>query len=232
MWMRTAILSLACGLCLGVSCTITGPGDGLGIGQTALPLDQATATVFIQRTTGGAAASVTAYLSDRYGRTVVLGEEQEVSVSGQSLSGPDALGQYGAAVAVSDTYSITVREPTRGVQTTTITPPADFEINSPAEGGSPSLLGFTLAWTNPQDGVEVRIVLTQTFGGSTDQESFGPFVDGGSRTFTDADLREFVQGMPLSIELTKSVVQSSVAGFSSSSVTAQVVATRSILPGS
>jgi hypothetical protein len=215
-----------------VSCTITGPGGGAGFGRTTLPLDQAAATVFIKQTSGGATASVTAYLTDRFGRTVVLGDEQEVSVNGQPLSGPHDLGQYAAAIAVADTYSITVREPTRGVQTTAITPAADFEITEPAEGGSPSLLGFTLAWTNPQDGVEVQFVLTQAFGGSTDQESFGPFVDGGSRTFTDADLRRFVQSVPLSIELTKSVVQSSVAGFSSSSVTAQVVATRSILPGS
>jgi hypothetical protein len=231
MWMRMAALCVVCGLCLGVSCTITGPGGGWGSGQTALPLDQVDATIYIDQTSGGTTATVTALLTDSFGRTVSLSTDQEVSVNGQPLSGPDAMGQYTAAISTAGTYTITVREPTRGVQTTAVAPPVDFEITAPAAGATASLSGFTLAWSNAQDGVEVRITLTQTFGGSTELESFGPFVDGGSRALTAADVRDFVQGVDLSIEVTKAISLSSVAGLDASSVTARVTATSTAAPG-
>jgi hypothetical protein len=224
---QLVLLTFASGLCLGVSCTITGPGGG---GTTSgTPLDQATATIAIGQTVGDTQASVMVTIVDDFGRTIMLTDERNVTVDDQTLSGPVS-GVYSATITADGQYTITVREPTRGVETTTVDAPAEFAITAPDAGGTASLSGFTLVWTNADATLTADITLRQTFAGTTTTEQFGPVVDAGVFQFSAADLRNFVQGVDLEITVVKTGSTSNIAGFDSSTVTAQVTGTRSASP--
>ena len=113
-----------------------------------LVLDRADCTMKISQTSTDSQATVIATITDGDGNYVELSDDQAVAVNQRNLSGPGSNGQYTKTVPVSDNYTVTVTEPSRGVENTTIDAPADFEITSPTDGQGVSLSGFTLNWSN------------------------------------------------------------------------------------
>jgi hypothetical protein len=239
---RLILLSVVMGLCLGVSCTISGPDDNDNGGlqgndnHDATPgrttLDQANATLTIVQEAGGSEADVTAELTDENGVTLELQGEQAVLVNGQALDGPDSDDVYTATIEADSEYVIAVREPTRGVEETTVDAPGDFEVTSPVEGGGAPLSGFTLEWSNPNNLLTVRIKISQTLFGETESVTFGPFTDTGSREFDVADLEPFRQGADLVITVTKINARASVSGFDTATVQSRVYVVRRAEPRS
>jgi hypothetical protein len=224
---QALLLGVACVLCTGVSCTITGLDDILG--PTQIPLDQADASIAISQSVGASNADVVATITDSHGRVVDLSADQAVRVNGAALAGPNTANQYTLTVATAATYDITVREPTRGVQDTTIDAPAAFEITAPAAGGGASLSGFTLRWSNPNELLQVEIRLTETVFGTLREAVLGPFTDTGSRVLRAADLQNFVQGTDLVITVTK-INRATVAGFDSGTAAVRVSASQTAVP--
>ena len=214
---------------MGVSCTIV-PGGTVVPGTGSVALDQAIAAMIIMQSAGGSQATVSCTLTDVLGRTIELGESQSVSINDVALSGPDLSDRFTATLAAADTYTITVREPTIGVQDTTVAAPSDFAITAPAAGGDASLSGFTLNWSEADASLQVRIELLQTFAGETAEENFGPLADNGSYTFDANDLRSFVQGVDLVVTVTRINTLRSVAGLGSANVSVRTVATQLIEP--
>jgi len=227
------LLVVSAGLCLGVSCTITGGDDGNGGGiggDTEATLDEATAFITITQTAGGSTADVTATIEDDAGRTVVLTDNQSVRVNDVELSGPDASDEYTATTEAASQYEIAAVEPTIGVQYTTIDAPTDFEITSPAETGEVSLSGFTLTWSQANASLQVRIRLTQTLGGVNVVETLPLMSDTGTRDITDDDLADFGQGTNLVITVTKINIVDGIDGFEDGELRCEVSATRSASP--
>jgi len=221
-------------LTMGGSCSITiSPGDDTGgSGTTQTTLDQATAVIAITHAVGDPNASVSATIKDSHNRTVTLRGDQAVEVNDVELAGPNSSGRYAALVDPAAQYTVRVHEPTIGVQSTMLDGPADFEVVSPTDNGTVSLSGFTLLWSNPNEQHEVTIELSQTVYGSPLAKTYGPFGDSGTHTFTASDLSSFVHGtnLTLTIELTKTASTSTVNGFKSGTMTAQVTATRTAVP--
>lgn len=222
---RVALIGLAVGSCLWLGC------DSDGTFFASVPLDEADAVVTISETTSDSEALVTAEITTSRGVAVMLAGGQAVSVNGQALSGPGADGKYRLSVPVADSYVVTVREPTRGVQDTTIPPPTAFDITSPSEGETVSLSGFTLSWSNADAGLSVRMRLAQALLGSEETRDFGPFEDAGSRRFSSLDLAPFRQGAPLSITVAKTSELREIDGFNSGKLSASVSRTVSAVPG-
>lgn len=213
--------------CTGVTCTVTWPDDG--IGSTTKPLNQAHATISISRLAGASQVTATAVLEDDLGRTVVLDDDQAVRVNNTALSGPSG-GQYSATLTAAGDYIVAVQEPTRGVEYTTVTSPADFTVSSPAAFDGVSLSGFTVTWSNASAQAQVIVELSQWLGGTRVVENFGPFSDTGTRSFDATDLRDFRQGATLTITITKFNTRSSIAGFASGTLQATVVTERQATP--
>lgn len=224
---RVVVLGCASALCMGVSCTITGLDDW--VGPTQVALDEANATITITQAVGGTKADVVATITDSHGRDVTLSTEQSVRVNGTSLVGPNQAGQYTATVDAAAAYVVTVREPTRGVEDTTLDAPGAFEITSPAAGGGASLSGFTLQWSNASELLQAEIELSETVFGTQREAALGPFSDTGSRVLRAVDLQEFVQGTELLISVAK-VNRVTIAGFESGSGVVRVSASRSVTP--
>lgn len=218
-------LSVAAGLCLGGSCTVSWDGAG---GSTTAPLSDADAEITISRSVGAIQASVVATITDA-GRTVSLSADQEVRVNDVALAGP-TLGQYTATISSAALYTVAVQDPTRGEEYTSLAPPTDFDIVSPTAGGGASLSGFTLTWSNVSDQAQVEITLTQTLAGAVETEVYGPFSDTGSRTLTASDLRDFRQGANLTITLAKWHTGNSIAGFGSGQLVVETTVSRTVQP--
>jgi hypothetical protein len=226
------IVTAALGALAGCSVAIRGGGDGTGP-SGPITLDQASATITITRVIGAVDVSATATITDSSGKTIDLASGQRVRVSGIDLSGPDNNDQYAARLPIASTYTITVVEPTVGLKDTALDMPADFGIQSPDEGAVASLSGFRLEWTSPNNHLQVRIRLSQTVISEVKTETLGPFSDTGFYDLTLDQLGgyQFVQAAPLSITVTKISSVSSVAGFRSGTATAEVSATRTVVPG-
>lgn len=218
---QLALISLALLVCPGVTCRITFPGWPPGTDY--VPLNEADAALDIVRDVGDLEAEATGTIKDDAGRAVAFQDQQAVRVNDVELElGADD--RYGAIVPTAGVYSVTVYEPTRGVETTPVESPADFTITSPSAGGDASLSGFTLRWTGANDRNQVRIRISQTLFGATESASFGPYTDTGSRAFTVDDLDRFRQGAPLTLTVTKLRTERSVAGFRTGTVTVKVTA--------
>jgi hypothetical protein len=225
--LKYAVLwSVTIGLCLGGSCTITIPGDG----TSRTYLDQTDADIEISQVVGAAQADVTATITDSLGRAVNLTSGQSVKINDVALRGPSVSGKFTVDVDAAGEYVISVDEPTRGVEHTTVVAPAEFAITSPAEGGGASLSGFTLKWSPADERYQVKMTFSQTIFGSTQAVDFGPFTDTGSRAFTADDLKEFVQGAGLTISVTRIHTVVNVAGFNSGTATAGVTTTAAASP--
>jgi len=228
---QVVLFCLAAGLCTGVSCRIV-PGDG-GDGGTTDPthptLDETDAVIAIVQPAGSVEVDVTATITDSGGDSVELEGQQSVSVNEVELT--EAAGdEYTATIDASDTYTVAVREPTRGVERTTIDAPAEFVITSPADGGAASLGGFTLEWSEPDETFQVVIRLSQVLPGGTEVVDFGPFTDTGQRTFSAADLYDFGGGTDLVIAVTKINTLNRIDGFDSGELSVRVSATSTADP--
>jgi len=224
-----ALLTVAAGLCMGVTCTITGPGGGTIPGFGSPPLDQTNATIEIDQVAGGASADISAWITDNIGLGVTLDPDQAVLVNDTALAGPNYGGQYAATVPAVALYTVTVREPTRGVQTTEIGAPL-FDITAPAADAPASLSGFAVTWSAADSSLQVIVELSQTHAGAKKTQTFGPFADGGGRTFTATELRSFIQGEKLTITVTKTNTVASIAGFRSGTLTTRVQTIRQVVP--
>lgn len=214
---RTFLLSLlTLGLCCGVTCSIDVPGDGdddgVIIGSTQTALDRADATITIADEVDQISAVVTARIVDSRNRVVRLRDSQAVRVNGTTLSGPRPNGDYTAVITSAGSYTIEVQEPTRGVERTTATPVADFQITSPGPGAGASLSGFSVEWSGGDGVAQVELVLRQIAFGSEVERTYGPFADTGRRDLAAEDLRDFVQGAPLELTVAK-LAYGFVAGF-------------------
>lgn len=208
------------------------PDDGTNGNQNGsgrVPLHQVRAEITITQASGSAEVAVTAELRDSRNRAVTLGSDQAIEVNGIALISTGS-GRHTAQAPVSGSYEFTVREPTRGVERTTVTGPADFAIVSPPEGGAAPLSGFTLAWSNVDPALRARIVLEQTALGDTERETFTQAQDEGTRMFTVQDLVPFVQGAPLQVSVTKSACTSGLAGLSSATICVERRADRALNP--
>jgi hypothetical protein len=151
-------------------------------------------------------------------------------VNGQALLATEDAGRYSVALPMADTYTVTVTEPTRGVQTTSQPAPADFAIVSPIAGGQASLSGFTLIWSNANSALQVTIALAQTLFGQDRRKEVGPSSDTGSRVFTAQELVDFRQGGDLSITATKISSRADLAGFASGQLTVERGRTTTVAP--
>ncbi|MFH1748636.1 MAG: hypothetical protein ABIG44_16495 [Planctomycetota bacterium] len=231
MFKYATFICLTIGLCAGATCTITFPGDGNGGPGSYVPLDQADAIITITQTAAGAQAEVAARITDAFGFTVLLQDGQAVEVNTQALTGPGGDGYYRQTVPVANNYTITVNEPTRGVQDTTIASAAGFEIASPAAGATASLSGFTVTWSHADANLTVEVSLTQTLFGEVQTNDLGPFADTGTLTLTDDDLIDFAQGADLHITVTRSIEQTGIAGFNSGTIIVQHAETIAVVPG-
>jgi hypothetical protein len=220
------ILSLVTLPCLGVTCTISVPGGGSITGSALSNLD---AEVTLSRATGEAQTNVSARITNIWGLSAQLEDDQALSVNNVELV-EASTGVYTATVPAASSYTLTVLDPTRGQESTSITEPDEFDITTPPEGGATSLSGFTLSWSNANEQYQVEITLSQTISSSTASESFGPMTDTGSQTFTAADLRDFRQSAPLFITVTRISQQSGVAGFGSGLLFSRLSTTRIAQP--
>jgi len=230
MWQKLLLVLVSLPLCVGSSCDVSCSGMPL-LPDDNVELDLADCTLRITQGVGATEATVTATITDGNGRPVELAGGQTVSVNGQTLSGAGTDGIYTASVAVANEYAVTVNEPTRGVETTTIAPPADFDITSPADEGSASLSGFTLTWSNADAGLQVTITLTQTLFGEEEQETFGPLTDTGSLVLDAGNLADFRQGANLLITVTKINERSTISGFNTGELLAERSETSLVSPG-
>jgi hypothetical protein len=236
MFVCSAVLSL----CLGVGCTLVPDGgpdgdpntpDGGGAWTTTVTttLDNASAAIRVAQNVGAAGAEVTATLTDSRGRGVLLTADQYIRVNGVDLVSTGA-GHYAALIPAAPEYLLSVREPTRGVEETSIDTPGDFAVASPAPGAGASLSGFALAWSAPNNHLDAEVHLSQTLFGNTQTVSFGPFEDQGSRAFTAQDLVNFRQGAELGVVLTKVNKTETVAGFRTGSLSVALTVRISLSP--
>lgn len=221
-------LAVAAAGVLGGSCAVFGP-DGIVI-DTRIPLDRLRVEIRIEPAETPGQVRATALFSDTLGRAVLLGDDQSVTLNGEPLR-PVGFGPaHAASLPWAAAYDVTVREPTRGVETTRVPGPEAFEITAPGVGGAVSLLGFQLEWSGADAGQEVEIEIAQTFGGRRAVARFGSETDTGRRVLEAADLRKFVQGADLEITVRKLRSSAAVAGFRSAAVTVEVVAERVATP--
>lgn len=217
-------------LCGGASCNVTCGGVPL-LPDTNVELDLADCTMRIVQQAGANDATVSATIIDNHGRPVELAGGQSVSVNGHTLSATEINGIYTGAVVAASQYAVTVNEPTRGVETTTIAPPGNFDITSPADGNFASLSGFTLTWSNANAALQVTITLTQTLFDDEERETFGPYTDTGSLVLSAENLADFYQGSNLLITVTKINEQNLINGFNTGALQVERSVSSLVVPG-
>jgi hypothetical protein len=183
------------------------------------------ATFTISQFAGDDQALVTARFTDARGFDAGLEDGAAVSVGQFDLSPTETRGLYVVAVPAADVYTVTVSDPTRGVQTTEITRPNDFSIIEPADGESASLSGFTLRWTGVDSSLEVSITLAEQIFGENKSREFDPKPDTGSHEFSVDDLSIFQQGAILQITVTKSRQRDDIHGFGASVYSSELTQT-------
>jgi hypothetical protein len=205
---RICLLMLAVVPLTGVTCSVD--FDPLGVIPGGTTLDRARVTLAILQGATSSEATVDARIETTRGDTITLDEGQDVLVNGRSLVGPNEDGRFTRTIGANTLYTITITEPTRGVESTQISAPGAFVIIEPGQGAAASLSGFTVGWSNPDPALSVRITLTQTLFGQTRTREFGLFPDTGSFALTAADLGPqsasdpgFQQGAALIVRVAK-----------------------------
>ena len=213
-------------LCLALACYGL-PTDGW---TTTTELDRANCTMTIIESDGQ--AEINARFTKSIGLQVELADDQSVAVNDTLLTGPDDDHKYIATIDQADQYVITVTEPTRGVETTTVEPPAAFEITSPADGQDASLSGFTVTWSNADAACSVLVRLTQSIFGQEYEFIGSALSDSGSFTLTADDLWEggFQQGADLTVMVTRIKEVSGINGFLTSQVSVARSQTVQLVP--
>ena len=224
------IFTIVCaGFCAGASCSVSCDGSPIPWPNVDTELDRATCTMRIADNATGGTATATAQISTSTGWPVELGEGQSVQVNNQPMAPTGDSGEYAVTIPAAGTYTVTVTEPTRGVQTTSQPALPDFQITSPTEGGPASLSGFTVSYSNTDAALQVSITLAQTLFGEEHHLTVGPLADTGSRSFTAQELIEFRQGANLSITVTKISQRDGINGFAAGQLS--VERTRSVKAG-
>lgn len=214
--------------CFGPACGTSAPICNGGVDT---PLYAVVADLSIVQAGSSADATVTARLTDACGVLIrSLKREQAVEINGVALTGPNGGGNYTATLPRAGTFSVTVREPTRGVETTDVSGPADFAIASPPSGGSASLSGFTLMWSGADPGLAVDITLSQSLLGQAAGKTFTQ-ADTGMRAFSAADLRDFRQGAPVTVIIRKRSMTDTINGFRSASARIDLSQNTTFNPG-
>lgn len=211
---------------MGQTCSIN-----IGVGGNT-PLDEADASIIISRIANNTSAAVSATIRSGF-VGLRLGEDQEITVNGEKLNDTGFSGTFGATVDAASQYTVTVREPTRGIEDTTISEPADFEITSPGNGGVASLSGFTINWSNPNASLQVEVKLTQTLLDEQLELELDPFTDTGSVDISSTDIQNagFGQGADLIIRVTKINERNSIGGFGQGVLQARLTKTSAATPG-
>lgn len=204
----TCVVAAVCTMLVGC-----GPGGSF---TATIPLDQATGVLTIRQSS--TETSILAVLTNSLGTPVELEDGQAVYVNAIALDETGITGLYRATIELADSYTIRVHEPTRGVSTTEVIPPAAFEITSHADNAQASLSGFTLTWSNADPSLQVRIELQQNFN-NTERE-LDPVTDSGTYTLSPDDLQGFQQGDNLVLTLIKSGT-TNVNGFDNGQVTVE-----------
>ncbi len=197
---------------------------------TTAPLHQANGVITISEVQSSNNADVEAEITEG-SRHVELEGTQSVAVNGTELSGPDSDGEYEATINGATQYTVTITEPTRGVEDTTIDAPADFAFTSHAEGDNASLSGFTLMWTPAEAGLKVEVRITQRILGRDHEETIESDEDTGTLDITAADLSVFQQGADLTLTLTRINEIDDVAGFATSLLQVRKSVSLSLTPG-
>jgi hypothetical protein len=225
MFLRFFCLAAAACSCVAASCDVeVQPPPS----HCSRPLDRASGSIEI-RQSAGMEALVVASVSDA-GCPLMLEEGQGISVNGHMLSGPSPSQTYVAAVPASDSFTIRINEPTRGVSETVIDMPF-FDIQTPAPGQVVSITSLTIAWTNSDPELGVRVTLRQVLQNLETTRSFGPYTDTGSLTLTPADFSTaFRQGADLSITVTRINTRPAINGLRSGTVTAELSRTVTVTP--
>lgn len=235
MFKRIALVVVSIPFSVGASCSITCtecvdlnpfcPG-----GPVSLALNEAICVMRIIHEAGAAEVDVTATIVNDTGCPVLLEDKRSVTVNGEDLQGPSLTGGYVQVVDPADEYVVTVSEPTRGVQDMTVDA-RPFEITSPNDGATVSLLGFTLNWSNPDAALKVIITLRQdVFDEVTETFEIEP--DTGSKVFDQDDLVNFVTGGDIVIEVTRIFERDSINGFGTAKLTYERSATITVEPTS
>lgn len=200
-WSVSAVAGVVLAATLG-GCPTGGGGD---TGPTTAKFYEAVLAMGIRA--GDATAKTAALLATTDGRAVELTGGQSITVAGEQLVGPeDVNGFYGYAATIdpADEYEIRINEPTRGVSTTTVQAPADFDIEAPADEASIS--GFTLRWTAGDENATVSITLTQNDPDGEQEKTYADLEDTGS--YDVGVLAGFSSGADIAISVTKSLEQS------------------------
>ncbi len=234
-WLAFAALVALTTLGVGGVCTITiddgGNGNGGGGGGASRdPLDQVRATISIHEAAGATQSDVRVRLQGARGGDHVLSAGQALSINGQSLGAPSGDGTYALMLPSATAYLVTVTEPTRGVETTTLTGPADFAITAPTDGQSASLSGFTLTWSGADPAFKARVLLSQSLFGEARTKDFAEADDGGALNISAGDLAAFRQGANIAIAVTKRATINAINGLGATTVQIERTRRISIVP--
>ncbi len=226
---RLCLLGLVLPVCVASTCTISGDLRFV----TSDTLDVAEAEITISETGGGALATVEAIIRLDALTYVTLQDGQAVEVNGEELTRSSSTGEYRGSVATAAQYTVTVREPTLGVQGTAITAPGDFTITSPADGAAVSLSGFTVSWSNVDATQEVEVTISQRLLGEDLTLTLAEGVDTGSITVTAARIADarFGQGVDVTISVTKISELNAISGFESGTLQSRVTQSVTATPG-
>ena len=226
---RFCLLGFVLPVCVAATCTLS--GDIRFVSTDTL--DVAEADITISQTGDGTQATVAATIRLDALTYVTLQGGQAVEVNGEELTRSSATGEYRGSVATAAQYTVTVREPTRGVQDTTITAPGDFAITSPVDSGSASLSGFTVSWSNADAGLMVEVTISQRLFGEDLTLTLDPATDTGSVAVTAADIQDagFGQGVNLTISVTKISELDAINGFGSGTLQSRFTQSITAEPG-
>ncbi|MBN2563147.1 MAG: hypothetical protein JXQ75_19670 [Phycisphaerae bacterium] len=224
---QLGMLCLVPALCSAMTCDITGE---IRFVETET-LDNADAAITITQAAGAPQATVEATITLDAWTYVQLKDTQVVEVNGEALSRTASTGLYRATIDAAETYTITVREPTRGVQDTVISSP-DFNITSPQAGGTASLSGFTITWSNANANLQAEALLEQTLLGRPLSLALGPVPDAGSLAVGAPDMASagFGQGADLTIAVTRISELGSISGFRNGTLQAQRCESNAVQP--
>ncbi len=223
-------------LCLGASCQVNVLPDD----ENTAPLDQVTGTLNITQNASTNAGSATLALAAG-GEPLVLSEGQSVLIDGAALASPTLVEPFTRTITPAGQHTVTVSEPTRGVESTTILMPTSPAISAPAPSEMVSLSQpLIIAWTPTDAGGSAEISLAQTTGvAGTQTRTFQVAVDTGTTTLTAADLAGLVHGslngqlvtLQITVSRIRSAQATTINGLAAATLTTRSSTTMTVIPG-
>ena len=212
---KTTLLITALFVCTATQCNVN-----VNV-NTGTPLDDAVATLSIERDSTDVEAQLSGSISSGFAN-VELTDEQSIQLNGVELG--RAGGLFTASVPAASAYVLRVVEPTRGVESTPINEPSAFNITSPTVGTAVSLSGFNVMWNNAEGDLMVRVVVRQVLLNESLVLNIGPVADSGMVTITDAQIAQagFGQGANVTIAVTRERQINDVDGFAAGSLSSSL----------